>query len=459
MSVLGRAELEKSPLSDLHLIATELGLDGFRRLRKADLIDAIIERQGGEPEGDAGKDTDQDTDETEAVSVDDEPDAATTAKDSDDSDSDDDDDEDEDSDEETSGDEDTSADPDDADEEERPRARRGRGGRGRGGRGRRGRSQNGGDDDRESSEEAPEEEKTAEGVVELLSGGSGFVRLAPPEPSDEDVYISAAQVRRCELVDGDTVAGPVRPPRRSERYPSLVRVDTINGAPADQVSAGTRYDDLPATYPDNRFALSGEDPTVKAIEWLTPFGRGSRVTITGPARAGKTEAISRLAAALEGVENTQVSLVLTGVRPEEIAAWRGGSLDPAAALTFAAGAEAQDQAVEHAVEQARRVASRGGDAVVLVDTLDGLHPIAARRALAAARNLVDSGSLTVIATSTTPLGGESTVIALDPAMTSTGRFPALDLVNSGTIRPDLLVGQAGADAIARARAEAVAATS
>jgi transcription termination factor Rho len=153
-----------------------------------------------------------------------------------------------------------------------------------------------------------------------------------------------------------------------------------------------------------------------------------------------------------------VSLVLTGVRPEEIAAWKGGSLDPAAALTFAAGAEAQDQAVEHAIEQARRVASRGGDAVVLVDTLDGLHPVAARRALAAARNLVDSGSLTVIATATAPLGGETTVIALDGAMTSTGRFPALDLVNSGTIRPDLLVGQAGADAIARARAEAVAAT-
>ena len=441
MSVLGRAELEKSPLSDLHLIASELGLDGFRRLRKADLVDRIIERQGGEP---AGGDADQDTDETEAVRVVEDAEADTTGEALD---------EHEDDDEPEADEEEL-----ETDEEERPRSRRRRGGRGRrGGRDNGGRDVEERDRDRDRDDDgAKEEEKSVEGVVELLSGGSGFVRLAPPEPSDDDVYISGAQVRRCELVDGDTVTGPVRPPRRSERYPSLVRVETVNGAPADQVSSGTRYDELAATYPDSRFALAGEDPTVKAIEWLTPFGRGSRVTITGPARAGKTEALSRLAAALEGVEGTQVSLVLTGVRPEEIAAWKGGSLEPAASLTFAAGADAQEQAVEHAIEQARRVASRGGDAVVLIDALDGLNPGAARRALAAARNLVDSGSLTVIATATAPLGGETTVIALDPAMTSTGRLPALDLVASGTIRPDLLVGQAGADAIARARAEAVA---
>ncbi len=248
---------------------------------------------------------------------------------------------------------------------------------------------------------------------------------------------------------GDRVAGPVRAPRRSERFPSLIRVDTINGRPADEVAEGTRFDDLPVSYPADRFELGADDPTVSAIEWLTPFGKGSRVVIAGPARAGKTEALKRLAGALgEGVELT---LVLAGVRPEELADW---PVEPAAALSFATPGDAQAQAVEQAVEQGRRVAARGGDAVVLIDTLDHLPPHLARRALAAARNITDGGSLTVIATAAAPLGGETTVVTLDATLTALGRFPALDLAASGTLRPELLVGDAGAEAIAKARAEA-----
>lgn len=291
-------------------------------------------------------------------------------------------------------------------------------------------------------------------MVELLSNGSGFVRLAPPDPSDGDVYVSAAQVRRCELVSGDRVSGPVRRPRRSERYPSLVRVDTINGVPADEVSEGTPYDDLPAAFPSVRLELGSDDPTLKAIEWLTPIGRGSRVVITGGARAGKTETLRRLAGALAGAEGLELSLVLAGVRPEEAAEWKAGSLAPSAALTLAAGAEAQGQAVERAVETAQRIAARGGHAVVLIDTLDYVAPATARKALAAARAIVDGGSLTVIATAARPLGGETTVIGLDATRTAARNFPALDLTESGTLRPELLVGDAGADAIATARAEA-----
>src|SRR6202011_5853777 len=98
-----------------------------------------------------------------------------------------------------------------------------------------------------------------------LGNGSGFLRVNPPEPSDQDVYISAAQVRRCELVTGDRVSGPVRPPRRSERYPSLIRVDTINDTPADEVTTGTHYDDLPAAFPTERLSFGSDDPTLKAI--------------------------------------------------------------------------------------------------------------------------------------------------------------------------------------------------
>jgi transcription termination factor Rho len=154
-----------------------------------------------------------------------------------------------------------------------------------------------------------------------------------------------------------------------------------------------------------------------------------------------------------------VTLVLLGARPEEIAWWQEGPLAPAAALTFAASAEAQGQALERAIEEAKRVAARGSDALVLIDGLDGVHPHTARRALAAARNLREAGSLTILATASKPFGGESTVIALDAALASTGREPILDLLASGTLRPELLVGDDGARAIAQARAAALEAAS
>ncbi|MGZ6675208.1 MAG: Rho termination factor N-terminal domain-containing protein [Solirubrobacteraceae bacterium] len=407
MTVLHRDALEASPLADLHAIASELGIDGFRRLRKAELIDRIL-RDGDADNGDANGATATEEVVDEAA----------------------------------------------ADEEARPKRRRGsRGGRGRG------RDDTDRDDrdsgDAEEADERPDRsEQTIEGVVELLGNGSGFVRVSPPEPSDGDVYISAAQVRRCELVSGDRVSGPVRKPRRSERYPSLVRVDTINGAPAEEVAEGTPYDELPCTFPSVRLELGSDDPTLKVIEWLTPIGRGSRVVITGGALAGKTETLRRLAAALAGVEGLELSLVLAGVRPEETADWKAGPVAPTASLTLAAGADAQGQALERAIETAQRIAARGGHAVVLVDTLDGIAPAVGRRALAAARAIVDGGSLTVIATATTPLGGETTVIGLDATRTAARNFPALDLRASGILRPELLVGDAGADAIAAARAEA-----
>ena len=451
MSVLDRSALEASPLADLHAIASELGIDGFRRLRKEALIEAILERQGGSS-GEASE-------ESASAEADDVDEAAETA----DADAD-------------GGDEAAEAEADagdeaaetsesDAsDEDEAPRRRRRRGGRRR--RSADDDETSGSDSDASASDNgddeatSSDEDKVVEGTVELLGGGSGFVRVAPPDPSDEDVYISAAQVRRCELVTGDVIGGPVRPPRRSERYPSLVRVDTINGTPADEVTAGTRYEDMPCALPAERLALGGDDPTVHAIEWLTPFGKGSRVAITGPARAGKTQALRRIAAALaaqagDGEGGLQVSLVLAGVRPEEISDWEDGGPPPAAATALGTSADSQAQAIERVVEQARRVAARGRDAVVLVDGLDGLNAPAARKVLASARNLVDAGSLTIVATATEPVGGETTVIALNRELTSTARFPAVDLVASGTIRPELLVGDAGAEAIAKARLEAL----
>jgi transcription termination factor Rho len=441
MSVLDREALEQSPLADLHAIASELSLDGYRRLRKDALIDAILARQSGqEPAAaeDGVTDEEDAADRPIAIDVDAEPEAAADAE----------------------------------AEDERPPSRRRRGRRG--GRGRAGATEGPRADrehededeevaDRESSaavaEAVPEPEAeageaTVEGEVELLPNGSAFLRVSPPEPSDDDVYISAAQVKRCELVSGDRIAGPRRAPRRSERFASLIRIDTINGRPASEVVEGARFDDLPAAFPTERFRLGSDDPTIKAVEWLTPFGKGSRVSIVGASRAGKTEALRRLAGVLTEHDDLQLFVVLAGVRPEEIGEWSESSTPPTAAVSFASSPDAQGHAIELVVDRARRAATRGGDAVVLIDTLEGVPPHVARKTTAAARNIVDGGSLTVIATAREPVGGETTVIALDTRLAAAGRMPALDMVASGTVRAELLVGEAGAAAIARARAAA-----
>ena len=435
MPVLERPELEASPLADLHTIADQLGLDGFRRLRKADLIDAILK------DGSSGGPSRETPD-----AQDDRPPAGSSRER-----------------------EDRDAKDDRPQAGERPRRRRSlrvrrtssasAAGDEPGERPAPSRREDAGASDGDDTERAADSVgRIAAGVVELLGNGSAFLRVTPPEPSDDDVYISAAQVRRCELVSGDRVTGPVRTPRRSERYPSIVRIDTINGASADTVSDGSRYEELPVAWPSQRLALGSEDPTLHAIEWLTPLGRGSRAVIVGARHAGKTATLRRLLEALGGQADLEISLVLCGARPEELADWQDGGAGlptTAAALDFAASADSQAQALERAIDTAKRIASRGGDALVAVDCLDGLAPNVARRALAAARNLREGGSLTVIATAVAPLGGETTIIALDATLASTGRQPILDLVASHTLRPELLVGEDGAEAIAKARAAAV----
>jgi transcription termination factor Rho len=430
MTVLDRAELEASPLADLHLIADQLGMESYRRLRKAELIDAIVAEQGGEsrPEEESASAEDRSARRPRlrrrrrAPTGEAEPEHAGVQD----------------------------AEQEEQEQEGEPRKRPAR---------RRRSSAR----ERASAEETTPggeaartgaDARTAEGVVEVLANGSAFLRLHADEHSDEDVYVSAAQVRRCELVSGDRVSGPVRAARRSERYPSLVRIETINGQPADALSEGKRYDELPARWPSERLAFGSDDPTLKAIEWLTPLGRGSRALIVGPSRAGKTEALRRISLALADQQDLQTTLVLAGARPEEIAEWSEGPLQPAAALSFAASADAQGHAVEGAVETGKRLAARGEHAVVLIDGLDGLHPHSARKVMASARCIPDGGSLTVIATAARPFGGETTVIALDVAHAGAGRFPALDLLASGTLRAELLVGEQGAAEIARARADA-----
>ena len=402
MSVFSRDALEGSPLADLHAIASELGIEGYRRMRKADLVKAIIIDQGGDPGPDP-----------EPEPVDD--DAGDEA----------------------------------AEKPARSRSRRSGSSSSRSG-GREGGSSRGGSSSRSEggrsggrggsrSERGSDGSETeVEGTIEVLGNGSAFVRVKPPGQSDDDVYVSAAQVRRCELKSGDKVAGPARPARRSERYPSLVRVVTINGSSADEVSVGTPFDKLEAGFPTQKIGFSSRSSTMKSIASSAPFGRGSRVSVIGTFASGRSTTLRMLAAELAAIEEVELSVVLAGARPEERAEWVAAGIAPAAVETLTASADSQAKAIDRAIESARKVTTKGGHSAVVIDSIDDLDAHAARKVLGAARNVPGAGSLTVIAASREPVGGETTLIFLVSQDGGKIGDPAVDKAKSKTLRSNLL---------------------
>src|SRR5947209_7520524 len=347
MPILARDELEQSHISDLHAIASELGIKGYRRLRRPELIDAIVAGADGADGADGG---------------------------------------------------------------ERPRASRRRGGRRRAAEREQEPEEPEGQQEqqREQPPEEPEEVRT--GVLDILPNGSGFVRAQPFGHSAEDVYVSPAQIRRCELRAGDVVAGPVRKPRRSERHPSLVRVDEVNGASADPPPERPRFDELTAVFPRER--LAGPEGLERA-----PFGKGSRVAIGGPPGAGTTTLLRRIALSLADAGDVELVVVLAGARPEEVTEWRREERLTVAGGSFDRPADEQAQIAELAIERAKRAAEAGRNAAVVIDSLDALPAGAARRVFGAARATEEGGSLTVVAATGSagePMRLATTRIVLEP---------------------------------------------
>ncbi len=388
MTVLQRDELEQSPLADLHAIASELGLEGYRRLVRDDLIGAIVSAQGGS----------------------DEPREAPAAAEESDSDS------------------DTPA----------PRRQRSRSRSRRGG-GSRGRAEATANEDEEPAEAADEsngddddegDREPAAGVLDILPNGSAFLRTESDAESD-DVYVSPAQIRRCELRAGDEVAGRSRPARRNERHPSLVRVEQVNGRDAEPPEQRPLFSDLTAVHPTERLPVPDSLGPVA-------IGKGSRVAVAGGPGAGATRLLGEIVRSLSGAE-LKVSVVLVGARPEEVTDWQRESGLTVVGGSFDSSNDAQVQVAELAVERAKRVAERGGDTVVVLDSLEALPAGAARRIFGAARKLEEGGSLTVIAATGMawePQRQASARVALDaPAEDGT---PQVSASRSGTLRADLL---------------------
>ncbi len=337
------------------------------------------------------------------------------------------------------------------------RQRRSRGGRNRSGSDRRG-GRGGGrgrDSARDSeADEAEAEERVVEdeegtpvsGVLEITSRGHGFVRREEDPDDEGDVYVSPSQIRRCELSDGDVVTGPARKPRRGERHPALIHIDTVNGS--EPGGARSRFEDLEPKPPHRRLPLSGEklegdDRTlVRSVDKLVPLARGQRVLIESSPGSGRTTLMRALARELSGHEELGVVVVLIDERPEEAPAWREALPDAELAIATAdMRPKEQLRLVELAVSQAKRRVEGGEDVVVLIDSLSRLavaadDPGATKPIFAAGRETADeaTGSLTVIATVLTD--GEDGVhealrttenvsFALDADLAAAGVYPAL----------------------------------
>ena len=377
MSVLRRSELEDSPLADLHAIASELGLEGYRSLRKSELIAAIVGEQG---------EADEVVEPAESAAPD-EPEPVETAGPTD---------------EPPVSDEDEEDDEGDADED-------------RGG---------------DRAPAAAEDVETTSGVLDILANGSGFLRVGAPGKGSDDVYVSPAQIRRCELRAGDQVEGPVRPPRRSERHPSLVRVEQVNGGPAEPPEQRPQFSELTSVFPSERLPAPPELVG-------QPYGKGSRVAIGGPPGAGTSRLLREAAKALTG--NVEVVVVLAGVRPEEVTEWGRESGE----LTIVGGGfdlspDVAAQVAELAVEKAKRSAERGQDSAIVIDSLDYLPGAAQRRLFASARKLEEGGSVTVIAGTGAegePQRQATTRVVLDSPKDGA---TVVSEDRSGTLRADLL---------------------
>jgi transcription termination factor Rho len=305
-------------------------------------------------------------------------------------------------------------------------------------------------------EDAPTEEVS--GVVEVLPQRYGFIRLQGLAADPDDVYISASQVRRCELRPGDEVAGPAREPRRGERHRALVHVDQVNG---EEPLATERpdFEGLPPTLPERHIALDGDpaDVLARAVDLLTPLALGQRVLVRAAPRSGRTtllRSIARAAAAAEGVD---AIVLLIDERPEEATAWREAAPDAQFAIATADMPPAdQVRLGALALERARRISEAGGDAVLVVDSLSrlayadgGVEEV--KRLFGSGRNLSGGGSLTAVATvfsdgddegeaERAVITTESSLVVLDPDLAASGVYPAIAaaecrLSNEEQLRP------------------------
>jgi len=329
-------------------------------------------------------------------------------------------------------------------------------------------------------ERAPRERPEAEteqvsGVLDRTYRGYGFLRLRGLEPAPGDVYISASQIRRCELRLGDLVSGPARQPERKERYPALVHVDLVNGAEPEQAMGRPQLEDLTAVAPRRRLRLDPDpaDLLTRAVDLLVPLALGQRVLVWAAPHSGRTTLLRGLAGAIQATPDRPALIVLlVDERPEEATAWAEVLPDDELAVATAEMSPREQARVgKLALERAKRRAESGEDVVLIVDSLSRLelaHGDAGgvKNLFGAGRELAEegAGSLTVIATALDGAadegearaaveGTENALIRLDPELAAAGIFPALRVEDCRASDEEELREAAELDAVRKLREE------
>jgi transcription termination factor Rho len=317
------------------------------------------------------------------------------------------------------------------------------------------------------------------GVLEIISEGYGFLRQDTFRRGANDVYVSNSQIRRFNLRDGDLVCGQARPPKETEKYYGLLRVDSINGLDPELARTRRNFGSLTPTFPDVPIKLetTQHELSTRLIDLITPIGRGQRGLIVSPPKAGKTVLLQKIAnAMITNYNDIHLMVCLIGERPEEVTDMKRSVNAEVVAATFDEPVESQTRVAELALERAKRLVEMGKDVVILLDgitrltraynlalppsgrTLSGgidsiaLHP--PKRLFGTARNTEEGGSLTIIATCLVDTGSRmddliyeefkgtgNMELHLDRKLAERRSFPAINIVPSGTRREELLLDE------------------
>jgi transcription termination factor Rho len=317
------------------------------------------------------------------------------------------------------------------------------------------------------------------GVLEIIQEGIGFLRSDHLLPGPEDVYVSQSQIRRFGLRTGDLVIGQVRPPKETEKYFGLLRVEAVNGLDPETAKKRPSFDSLTPIFPLKMFNLETKTDILatRLINLISPIGRGQRGLVVSPPKAGKTTVLKQIANGITtNYNDVHLMVCLIGERPEEVTDMDRSVEAEVVAATFDDPVQNQVRVAEMAMERAKRLVEGGRDVVILLDGITrltraynltvppsgrtlsgGIDPAALyppKRFFGAARNIEEGGSLTIIATCLIDTGSRMDEVIYEE-FKGTGNmelhlnrklaeryiYPAFDIERSGTRREELMLSQ------------------
>ncbi|MDD5453350.1 MAG: transcription termination factor Rho [Candidatus Bipolaricaulis sp.] len=325
---------------------------------------------------------------------------------------------------------------------------------------------------------AERQELVVEGILEIMPDGYGFLRERSCLPSRYDVYVSPSQIKRFGLKDGDLIRGPVRQPREGERYFALLKLDQVSGLDPEQVRKRVDFQQLTPLHPNEHLVLEHDpdEPATRMIDLFAPIGKGQRGLIVSPPKAGKTTLLKHIAHGIEANHpDVHLLILLVDERPEEVTDFRRSvKKAEVIAATFDMEPQHHTRIAELATAEGKRLVESGYDVVILMDSLTrlgraynlsispsgkllsgGIDPTALykpKEFFGAARNIEEGGSLTIIATALIDTGSRldqvvfeefkgtgNMELVLNRDLANRRIFPAIDLVQSGTRKEELLL--------------------